>query len=216
MIAGELAKAKQQLGSLDDALGVVKRASKKNPADIRLKQLLVEMSVEKGDREEALRIAVEAAKADPTNWRIQRSLARIRKALAAPVESVRGHYEAAIRYQKGDVGLVVELASYLFTNGKYEDAKGVFETIRNLSLSGQDRNRIRSLWKGENNEVRVFEGRVNRLQGTIGTVISIPENFQAFFWRSTGTSLLREQDQITFSVGFNTLGAIARNIRRLP
>lgn len=216
MIAGELAKAKQQFGSLDDALGVVKRASKKNPTNIRLKQLLVEMSLEKGEWDEALKIAVEAAKADPTDWRIQRSLARIRKELGAPVESVRGHYEAAIRYQKGDVGLVVELASYLFTKGKYNDARSVFETIRNLSLSGQDRNRIRLPWRGEDDELRLFEGRVARLQGAIGTVVSIPENFEAFFWRSTGTSLLRDQDQVTFNVGFNTQGAVARNIRRLP
>lgn len=216
MIASELAKAKRQFGSLDDALGVVKRASRKDPADIRLKQLLIEMSVEKGERDEALKIAVEAAKADPTNWRIQRSLARIRRALGAAVESVRGHYDAAIRYQKGDVGLVVELASYLFTKGRYDDARSVFETIRHLSMSGQDRNRIRFDWRGENNELRLFEGRVARLQGAIGTVVAIPENFQAFFWRSTGTSLLRDQDQLTFSVGFNTQGAVARNIRRLP
>jgi Flp pilus assembly protein TadD len=215
MIAGELGRAKKQLGSLDEALGVVRRASKKNPADIRLKQLMVEMSVERGDSEEALKIAVEAARTDPTNWRIQRSLARIRTGLGSPVEAVRGHYDAAIRYQQGDEGLVIELGAYLFINGRYDDAKVVFETIRNLPLSGQDRNRIRSVWRGDNNELRVFEGRVVRLQGAIGTVVSIPENFHAFFWRSTGTSLLRDQDQVTFNVGFNTQGALARNIRKL-
>lgn len=215
MIAAELAKAKQQLGSLDDALGVVKRAALKNPTDIRLKQLWVELSVEKGAPEEALKIGVDAAKADPTNWRIQRSLARIRKTLGASVESVRGHYEAAIRYQKGDVGLVVELASFLFVKGRYDDAKSVFDTIRNLSLSGQDRNRIRSYWRGENNELVQFEGKVARLQGAVGILVAIPENFHASFWRSTGTSLLREHDQVTFNVGFNTQGAIAKNIRKL-
>jgi tetratricopeptide (TPR) repeat protein len=215
MIAGELAKAKEQLGSLDDALGVLRRAAKKNPGDIRLKQLLVEFSVEKGEPEEALKFAVEAAKADPTSWRIQRSLARLRRTLNAPLESVRGHYEAAIRHNKGDVGLVVELGAYLFTRGAYDESKRVFETIRNLSLSGQERNRIRETWKDKENRPIVFEGRVNRLAGALGFIVAIPDNFQAFFWRSTGTSLLREQNNVEFVVGFNTQGAVARSIRQM-
>jgi tetratricopeptide (TPR) repeat protein len=215
MIAGELAKAKEQLGSLTDALGVLRRAAKKNPGDIRLKQLLVEFSVEKGEPEEALKIAVDAAKADPTSWRIQRSLARLRRALDAPLESVRGHYEAAIRHHKGDIGLVVELGSYLFMKGAHDDSKRVFETIRNLSLSGQERNRIRFTWKDKDNGTIVFEGRVARLAGALGTIVAIPENFHASFWRSTGTSLLRERDNVKFTVGFSTQGAIARNIHQV-
>ena len=108
MIAGELAKMKEQLGSIGDALEIVKRVARKNPADIRLKQLLIKFSVENGEPQEALKVAVDAAKADPTSWRIQRSLARLRRTLNAPMESVRGHYEAAIRHHKGDVGLVVD------------------------------------------------------------------------------------------------------------
>ena len=214
IIAAELAKVKNQLGSIDNALDIVKRVSKRNPSDIRLKQLLIRFSVEKGQQpEEALKVAIEAAKADPTSWRIQRSLARLRKTLKAPLESVRGHYEAAIRHHKADVGLVVELGAYLFSKGAHEEGKQVFEKIRNLSLSGQERNRIREVWLDADGRPIVFDGRVSRLAGAIGFVLAIPENFEAFFWRSTGTSLLREHNNVQFSVGFNTQGAVARSIR---
>lgn len=215
MIAGELAKVKESLGSLDNALELVRRVTKKNPNDIRLKQLLIKFEVEKGEPEQALKVAIEAAKADPTSWRIQRSLARLRRTLNAPLESVRGHYEAAIRHRKGDVGLVVELGAYLFTKGAYDEAKRVFETVRNLSLSGQERNKIREIWKDKENNPIVFEGRVNRLGGAVGFVIAIPDNFEAFFWRSTGTSLLRERNNVEFTVAFNAQGAVARNIRQV-
>jgi tetratricopeptide (TPR) repeat protein len=215
MIAGELARMKEQLGSLGEALEIVKRVARKNPADIRLKQLLIKFSVENGEPQEALKVAVDAAKADPTSWRIQRSLARIRRTLNAPMESVRGHYEAAIRHHKGDVGLVVELGAYLFTKGGHEQAKPVFETVRNLSLSGQDRNKIREIWKDDSNKPKVFEGRITRLAGAIGIVTAVPDNFEAIFWRNTGTSLLRERNNVEFTVGFTTIGAIARNIRQI-
>jgi len=213
MIAVELARMKQQLGSTGDAMEIVKRVAKKNPTDIRLKQLLIKFSIENGDPHEALKVAVEAAKADPTSWRIQRALGRLRRILDAPIESVRGHYEAAIRHHKGDVGLVVELGAYLFTKGAYEQGKLVFETVRNLSLNGQERNRIREVWKDDSNVQKVFEGRISRLAGAIGIVTAIPDNFEAIFWRTTGTSLLRERNSVEFTVGFSTQGAIARNIR---
>jgi len=139
----------------------------------------------------------------------------LRRTLNAPLESVRGHYQAAIRHHKGDVGLVVELGAYLFSKGAYEEGKQVFENIRNLSLSGQERNRIREVWKDSDGKPIVFEGRVRRLAGLLGFVLAIPENFEAFFWRSTGTSLLRERNNVQFTVGFNTQGAVARGIRQV-
>lgn len=215
IIAGELAKLKNQLGSPDNALAIVRRAASKNPVDMRLKQLLIKLSVDKGQPEEALRVAVEAAHADPTSWRIQRSLARLRKTLNAPLKSVRGHYDAAIRHHKGDLGLVVELGAYLFTSGEYDEASKVFETIRNLSISGQERTQIREHWRAGDNKLITFEGKIKRLAGARGTVIAIPQNFEAFFWRSTGTSLLREGNDVQFTVGFNAMGAVARNLQQV-
>ena len=70
--------------------------------------------------------------------------------------SVRGHYEAAIRHHKGDVGLVVELGAYLLTKGAYEDANKVFGTLRDRSLSAQERNQMRDIWRDNNGKPLVF------------------------------------------------------------
>jgi tetratricopeptide (TPR) repeat protein len=215
VIAGELAKVKDQLGSPDDAIGIVRRAAKHNPNDMRIQQLLVQFSEEKGQPQEALKVAVDAARVDPTNWRIQRMLARLRKSQGGTIPSVRGHYEAAIRHHQGDVSLVVELGAYLFTKGSYDEAKKVFDTVRNLKLAGHGRSMIREIWRDVNKKPIVFEGKVKRLAGATGTIVAVPENFEAFFWRSTGTSLLREGNDIRFTVGFNAQGAVARNIQRI-
>lgn len=117
--------------------------------------------------------------------------------------------------KRGDMGLVVELGAYLFSKGAYEEAKQVFEKIRNLPLSGQERTRIREIWRGPDGKPIVFEGRVSRLAGLVGFILAISENFEAFFWRSTGTSLLRERANVQFTVGFNTQGAVARGIHQI-
>jgi Tfp pilus assembly protein PilF len=83
-------------------------------------QKAIAILLDKGWAEEALKVAVEAAKTDPTSWRTQRSLARLRRKLKGTTQSIKGHYEAAIRHHKGDVGLVVELGAYLFSSGAFE------------------------------------------------------------------------------------------------
>ena len=110
MIAGELAKARTQLGSQDEGIEIVKQAIARKPGDSRLRDLLIRFVHEGGDSPQALAIAIEGAKLDPTNWRIQRWLARLRKEGTENVNAVKGHYEAAIRHHKGDVGLMVEYA----------------------------------------------------------------------------------------------------------
>jgi Tfp pilus assembly protein PilF len=45
-------------------------------------------------------------------------------------ESIKGHYEAALRHHKGDLDLQVELGSFLFMNGKYSEARAVFSKAR--------------------------------------------------------------------------------------
>ncbi len=215
IIASELAKVKQQLGSLDNALKIVRRAVAKSPKDARLQQLLIKFEEERGDPKAALKVAVEAARSDPTSWRIQRSIARLRRVLGENIQSVRGYYEAALRHHKGDVALMVELASYLFMQGLYEDAQKQFASTKNLSISPQERNKIRELWRDPNHRLVVFEGKVRRIAGAMGLIVTVPANFEAVFWRTTGTSLYREGDTVELNVGFSAQGAIARSIRRL-
>lgn len=215
IIAGELSKIREQIGSLDEAIKLVRGAVKRDPKNVRLLQLLTHFEMEKGDLKEALGVAIQAAKIDPTSWRIQRVLARLRRQLGESMQTVSGHYEAAIRHQKADVALAVEYSAYLFTQGNYKEAAVQFEHLKNLTMSAKERQRVREIWRDSNRKPRIFEGKVNHIAGVKGIIVAIPENFESFFWRTTATSLLREGDDVRFEVGFNTQGAVARHVRHL-
>ena len=174
IVAGELSKVRQQLGSLDEAIKLLNEAVKRDPKNIRLHQLLVEFEVEKGEPKDALKHAVEASKIDPTSWRIQRFLARIRRDLRESSQTISGHYEAAIRHQKGDVGLVVEYGAYLFKEGLYKEGDAQFENLKNLTISSKERSRVRETWRETNGRPRVFEGKVSRIAGVKGILTAIP------------------------------------------
>lgn len=213
MIAGELAKVRTQLGSQDEGIEIVKQAIARKPGDSRLRDLLIRFVHEGGDSPQALTIAIEGAKLDPTNWRIQRWLARLRKEGTENVNAVKGHYEAAIRHHKGDVGLMVEYASYLFMRLLLPEAKLAFEALKGLSISTQERRQIRERWKQADGTPMIFTGRVQRYSGARGTVLAIPDNFEAFFWRLDGIGAAREGETVRFTVGFSAQGAEAKLLR---
>jgi tetratricopeptide (TPR) repeat protein len=210
MIAGELAKIRTQLGSHDEAIQIVKQALEKKPGDSRLRDLLLRFVTDKGDPAEALPIAVEGAKLNPTNWRLQRWLARLRQEGTENTNAVKGHYEAAIRHHKGDVGLMVEYASYLFEKLFLVEAGKAFEDCKGLSISTQERRQIRERWKNSDGTPRLFTGRIGRYTGARGTILAIPENFTAFFWRSDGAGSPREGETVRFTVAFSAQGAEAK------
>ena len=210
MIAGELAKIRTQLGSHDEAIQIVKQALEKKPGDSRLRDLLLRFVTDNGDPAEALLIAVEGAKLNPTNWRLQRWLARLRQEGADNTNAVKGHYEAAIRHHKGDVSLMVEYASYLFKKLLLGEASKAFEACKGLSISTQERRQIRERWKNTDETPKLFTGRIERYTGARGTIMAIPENFIAFFWRTDGVGSPREGDTVRFTVGFSAQGAEAK------
>ena len=122
---------------------------------------------------------------------------------------VKGIKEAAIHANKGDVNLHVELAAYLFMSGDWTGAAVLFEQTNVLPHNGQDRSRIREYWREGITRV-VFDGLVRRIRGSAGTVLAVPRNFEAFFWRNNNHLMgLREGDKVKFTVGFNTKGAPA-------
>jgi len=120
-----------------------------------------------------------------------------------------------IRYHKGDVSLMVECASYLFKNLLLTEAKMEFEALKGLSISTQERRQVREKWKNSDGSTKTFTGRVERYTGARGTILAIPENFQAFFWRIEGAGSAREGETVRFTVGFSAQGAEARlvNVR---
>jgi Flp pilus assembly protein TadD len=210
-IAGELAKIKSQLGSTQEGVDIVRDALRRKPSDGRLRDLLIRFLNEQKQYSSALEIAREGAKLDPTSWRLQRWLARLRQRTGAEFNAIRGNYEAAIRHHKGDVGLIVEYAAFLFRNLELDEAKAAFSDVSSQSMSQQDRRRVRERWLGTDDSPVVFTGKIQRLQGARGRILAIPGNFEVSFWRtSEATKRLREGETVRFQVGFTANGPEAR------
>ena len=210
IISKEMAHARRDLGEEDEALAILKAGIDRAPNETRLRDLYITMLIQRGDLATARAVAFEGEKVDPTSWRLQRHIARLRRMAGEPVGGVRGSYEAAIRANKGDASLYIELGSYLFLSGDYETSKAVFNQVNELSVPGYDKRKIREDWKDASGNRIVFNGIVKKIRGSGGVVLAIPKNFEAFFWRgNTRLMSLREGDSVRFTVGFNALGAIA-------
>lgn len=209
IIAGQLAKQWEEIGTVDDAIGILRTALQKSPADTRLRDLWSRLEANQENPEKALNIAIEGTHYDPTSWRLQRQIARQKAALRHPIEAVKGHYEAAMRHRRGDIGLMVEFGAYMFKNRMYPEATAIFSQSKSTA-KGYERQQFREWWVDEDGEKQVFQGRVHSLRGVSAQVVAVPENFLAFFWRTDPRyQNLREGDAVTFTVGFNAYGPSA-------
>lgn len=222
VIEQEIAKEQKSLGELSDAIATLEDALKKQPSNERVANLLVHFIIREGrgdeameakNRIKAMEIANKSIGYSPNSWRLHRQVARLYGQEENNVDLVTEHYEAAIRNNKKEVGLHVELAGYLFKSGKYEKARQVFIRANNLPVSSQAKHKICSWFMGEAGNRREFVGRIERMAGAGAFVLAVPENFEAFFWRRTGdTAMLVKGDEIKFYVGFNCRGAVAEII----
>jgi len=210
VVVNQLALQRKQLGTPEEAIDVLKIALARDPINTRLRDLWIRLEVGRKRLDEALRIAEEGTTYDPTSWRFQRHIARIKKDSGGSIEAVKGHYEAAIRHHKGDVSLMIELGAYLFMNGMYTNARVLFSEARDLPISSFEKQKIREWWKDMQENELIFQGKVSSIRGLTAYAISIPGNFEVFFWRSrSNLSDLREGDPIGFKVGFNAYGSVA-------
>jgi hypothetical protein len=214
IIGGQLAEFREELGEANEATKILRGALEKKPNDSRLRDLLIQFVMEQGRFADALKIALDGIQYDPTSWRLLRHAARLMIVLGKPVEAIKGHYEAAIRNRKGDVALAVELGAYLFINGRSSEAAVVFSQAKDLPVPAYEKRRIREWWRDERGQRRVFTGRVKSIRSGTAVALAVPENFDAFFWRTRSElSGLRVGDDISFDVGFNAHGAIADRVR---
>jgi hypothetical protein len=209
IIAGLLAQQREQLGSTEEAITILKAGLKKAPADTRLRSLWIRFEMERNRNEEALQIALEGIKHDPTSWRLQLSIARLKRKLGEPAQSVKGYYEAAIRHHK-DIALMVELGAYLLMNGFYPEARTSFSQAVDFPTTSYEKQQVRERWKDANGNDRVFSGKIKAIEGARGYAIAVPENFEAFFWRTNAKLAdLRVGELVRFKVSFNALGPLA-------
>lgn len=212
MIAGELAIQRDQLGAPKDAITILRTALKKKPNDERLRDMLVRLEIDH-DPEQAIKTAEEGIKFNPNSWRMQRHVARLKRARGEPLDAVKGYYDGAIRHRKGDIDLMIELAAYLFINKRLSEASVIFNQTRNFAIPGYEKRRIRECWKDGANQNIIFSGKVKKIVGAAAYAIAVPDNFEAFFYRTIASlSKLKEGDQIKFWVGFNAYGPTAKII----
>lgn len=216
IIGSELAFQKNQLGTSDVAIQILKAGLDKKPSDNRIRDVYIRIELERGNLTQALKLALDGAKLDPTSWRLQRHIARIKRQLNEPIEAVMGYYEAALRHRKGDLSLLVELGAFLFTHGRYLEANESFREAKEVRVPTQEKTRVRERWTGTNGKEIVFRGKVKTIRGAAAWAIAIPQNFEVFFWRTReDLSSLVERDQIQFVVRFNGMGPIAAEISKV-
>jgi tetratricopeptide (TPR) repeat protein len=197
VIAGELSRWENKIGTKEEAIQILRIALSKEPTNTRLRDLWIIFEIQKKQFSEALKIAMEGERLDPTSWRIQRHIARLSRDLGKPIESVKGHYEAAIRHNKGDISLLIEFGAYLFMKDKFADADRIFAEAKKLQVSGYEKQKIREWWKNSEDEKAIFKGKIVSISGYLAFVIALPENFEASFWRNRyQLSDLRERDSI--------------------
>lgn len=209
VLAKPLARLKEEFGSTEEAISLLKAGVTKVPTDTRLRDFWIELESERENLEEALKIAIEGTKYDPTSWKLQRHIARLNWRLKGQPASIKGHYEASLRGNPGDIDLNVEFGAWLFRNGYSSEAVQAFDKAKNLSEATYfDKQRPRYFILDENTGKRkIFSGRIKKFAGAGATVLSVPENTEAFMWRSAEElKSLKIGDRIEFLIGFNAFG----------
>jgi SIR2-like domain len=215
IIAWALADQRKQLGDSRRAIETLSTALDTKPDDTRLRDLLIGYLSGAGRTKEALNIALAGIKYGPNSWRLQRHVARLMRSNGYAAGSIRSAYEAALRHKKGDVGLLVEFAAFLFTNGFVTDAKEIFEEASRLKAFTNEKRQIREWWLDEGKRRKTFGGKIKSIRGGAGYAEAVPGNFEAFFWRTeTWIAELREGDGVQFQVGFSAYGPVAKILLR--
>lgn len=215
IIALALADQRKQLGDSPLAIETLTAALTAKPDDTRLRDLLIGYLSGDGRTKEALSVALAGVKYSPNSLRLQRHVARSMRSNGYAAGPIRSAYQAALRHKKGDVGLLVEFAAFLFTNGLVTEAKDVFEEASRLKTFTNEKRQIREWWGDERKRRKTFVGRIKSICGGAGYAEAVPGNFEAFFWRTeTWIAELREGDDIQFQVGFSAYGPVAKILLR--
>lgn len=210
----EYARLKDELGERREAIEALGQALKRDPANGRVRDLYVTYLTDEGRIDDALKAARTGIKHAPTSWRLFRHAARLLFRSGASTEIIREQFEAAIRNNRRNPDLLVELGSVLFVRGEQEEAIRVFRRGYDVCSTAQEKQMVRAWWRDESGEKRLFSGEVSRIHGGGAFVQAVPENFKAFFWRQYGINAdLREGDKVQFLVGFNAFGARAQIAR---
>lgn len=214
VVAKPMARLKEEFGSTEEAIALVREGVTKVPTDTKLRDFWIELETDRNNFDEALKIALEGTKYDPTSWRLQRHIARLHTKLKRPPQSIKGHYEASLRGNPGDLDLLVEFGAWLFRIGQLSEASQQFNKARNLTESTyHDMQRPRHfIYDEKTKKKKVFTGKIKQFAGAGAYVLSIPDNIEAFMWRSAEElKSLKIGETVEFLIGFNAFGPRAVN-----
>jgi len=215
IVAAELALQHKTLGDIGRAKKILEGAIKQKPEDTRLRDILIKI-LRKTDPKIALKIALDGIKLDPTAWRLMRHAARISGDLKEAPSKIEGFYESAIRYKKGDISLLVEYGAFLFIKTAFSEAKKMFDQAKQLDVPGYEKKKIREYWTNNQGDKITFKGTIVNFAGAGALVRAIPENFEAFFFRTMPYLMeLKINDKVSFKVGFNAWGAYAEKVDKV-
>ena len=179
----ELAKEQEALGEVTDAIATLEGVLRRQPSNERIADLLIRFLIRQARYEETLRgpnitkavkVASEGIAHSPNSWRLHKHMARLQAEQNAGRDIVREHYEAAIRNNRKEASLYVELAAYLFKRGDHEEAKEVFMRADQLPITSQTKHKIYHWFIDETEHRMVFTGQVSRIAGAGGFVPSNP------------------------------------------
>jgi hypothetical protein len=211
LIQFEHARYMEEEGGIDSAIEILSSTLKDNGVNTRARGLLIELEINKGNYSSALDLALEGTIIDPASWRMWRFVARLQEKLSLPEESIKSHYLNAIRLNKGDVTLLIEMASFLFRKGNYSEANTYFSQASDLPIPSSEKTRYRFPWTLNDGTQRIFKGKITSIKGAYAILTAIPEGFSASFLRTKSEDIaLTSNDIINFNVFFNSKGAIAR------
>ena len=203
----EYARLKDELGERSQAIETLSDALEREPNNSRVRDLYITFLTEEKEFDKALETAHTGIKHAPTNWRLYRHVARLLMYQGSNIQSVREHYEAAIRNNRKNPDLLVELGKILFIKGQYTDATGAFRRAFDVCPTAHEKQIIRYWWQDQDGQQRTFYGKVSHIHGGGAFVQAVPENFEAFYWRQYGINAdLVEGDEVEFFVGFNSYG----------
>jgi tetratricopeptide (TPR) repeat protein len=200
-----------QLGNAEEAIVKLRKSLTLEPNENRVRDLLIRLLDRAGEVSEAYELSVAGAKIDPTLWRMQRHIARLGQKVGIPKDTIRGHFEAAIRHNKSDISLLVELGAYLYQAGDIQDAEKVFLDSKSLFFAQSQQRASVFWWQDQRGKKRIFSGKVHAMSGAKATAITVPENIKVPFWKTYAEAgNIRLGTPITFQIGFNHLGPFAR------
>ncbi len=214
VLTAETARLQDELGTHEEAVTLLRTCLVTDRSKHRVRELLVSyLTID--DPQSAFDLAAEGINLNPVSWRLYRAMARTGHVLGHAQSGIHSNYEAALRYNRGDLSLIAELGAYLFQTGEYVAAEEVFARSNQSTLPSADKNRIRTWWLGDGSKRRTFVGEVDNVIHSGGVLVAIPENFQITYWRNSKLSTdLRVHDSVSFEVGFSARRPLARLLSR--